>query len=86
VPETQITLRILRRGLGTEELLANVERRFGAGHLHRDDFGAVRIRVSGRAAVAWDQVRDASTAPEAIGGSGFTSRRGHSAAALELDS
>jgi hypothetical protein len=52
-------LRILRRGGRTDELLAHVERRVGADRLSRDDFGAVEIRVSGRGAAAWDEVRDA---------------------------
>src|SRR4051794_10507137 len=59
VAETLITLRILRRGVRTDELLRDVERRVGGDRLRRDDFGAVEIRVRGRAAVTWDEVRDA---------------------------
>jgi hypothetical protein len=59
VTETQITLRILRRGPRADELLAHVARRFGPDRVRRDDFDAVKIRVSARAAVAWDDVRDA---------------------------
>jgi hypothetical protein len=59
VAETLITLRILRDGARTDELLGRVERRFGGDRLRRDDFGAVEIRVSGRGAVAWDEMRDA---------------------------
>jgi hypothetical protein len=59
VAETLITLRVLRNGARTDELLGHVERRFGGDRLRRDDFGVVEIRLSGRAAVAWDEVRDA---------------------------
>src|SRR4029077_6642890 len=59
VAETLITLRILRRGVRTDELLGHLAHRFGGARLRRDDFGAVEIRVSGRAAVAWDELRGA---------------------------
>jgi hypothetical protein len=59
VAETQITLRILRRGARADELLAHIEHRFGRDRVRRDDFDAVTIRVSARAAVTWDEVRDA---------------------------
>jgi hypothetical protein len=59
VAETLITLRILRRGARTDELISHVERRFGPDRLRRDEFGVVTIRVSGRAAAAWDDLRDA---------------------------
>jgi hypothetical protein len=59
VAETLVILRIVRGGDRTDELLRHVERRVGADRLSRDDFGAIRIRVRGRAAAAWDEVRDA---------------------------
>jgi hypothetical protein len=59
VTETHITLRILRRGPRADELLAHVARRFGPDRVRRDNFDAVKISVSARAAVAWDDVRDA---------------------------
>jgi hypothetical protein len=58
VAEAEITLRILRRGARADELLAHVERRFGGDRVRRDDFDVVTIRVTARAAVAWDEVRD----------------------------
>jgi hypothetical protein len=59
VADSLITLRVLRDGVRTDELIADFERRFGRDRVRRDGFGAVTIRVSGRAAAAWDELRDA---------------------------
>jgi hypothetical protein len=85
VTETQITLRILRRGPRADELLAHVARRFGPDRVRRDDFDAVKIRVSARASMAWDDVRVMRLmAPAATGGNGCTSHRAHSADAPDF--
>jgi len=59
VAEVAITMRVLRHGTRTEELLGVLARRFGSDRVWRDDFGAVHVRVSGRRATAWDELRDA---------------------------
>jgi len=59
VSEVAITMRVLRHGTRTEELLGVVARQFGSDRVWRDDYGAVHVRVSGRRATAWDELRDA---------------------------
>jgi predicted Rdx family selenoprotein len=59
VAEAVITLRVLRKGTRTNELLEDVARRLGRESLAPDDLGAVRIRVHGRPPKAWEEVRDA---------------------------
>jgi hypothetical protein len=59
VANDAITIRVLRHGTRTDELLGVLAQRFGSDRVWRDDHGAVHIRVSGRRATAWDELRDA---------------------------
>ena len=58
VSRAPITIRILRTGSRSEELLGCVARRFGSERLRSDGFGAVHVDVTGRPAATWDQLRD----------------------------
>jgi hypothetical protein len=59
VPDIAITIRVLRPGPRTDELLGALAQRFGSDRVWRDDYGAVHVRVNGRRATAWDELRDA---------------------------
>jgi hypothetical protein len=59
VPDGAITIRVIRPGARTDELLAALEKRFGSDRVWRDDYGAVHVGMSGRRAAAWDKLRDA---------------------------
>ena len=59
VSDVAITIRVLRPGTRTDELLRALTERFGADRVWRDDYGAVHVSVSGRRATAWDELRDA---------------------------
>jgi hypothetical protein len=58
VPRTPITIRILRAGSRTDELLGCVTQRFGSDHVRTDGFGAVHVDVTGRPTTTWDELRD----------------------------
>jgi hypothetical protein len=58
VSRNPITIRILRTGTRTDELLGCVARRFGAERLQSDGFGAVHVDVTGRPTTTWDELRD----------------------------
>ena len=58
--ETIITLRVLRRGARTADLVEQVGAALGQPGIEPDDHGVVRIRMGGRApARQWELVRDA---------------------------
>ena len=54
-----ITLRIIRRGPRTTEILEEVGARLRQEELEPNDRGAIEIRLGGRAPRAWEEVRDA---------------------------
>lgn len=57
--DVPITIRVLRDGTRTDELLDALVQRFGRERVWRDEFGAVHVRMTGRRATAWDELRDA---------------------------
>ena len=58
--EAVITVRVLRKGKRTEEILGEIgERLRQRRDLEPNDRGAIEIRLSGRAPRAWEEVRDA---------------------------
>jgi hypothetical protein len=59
VSDVAITIRVLRDGSRTDELLGVLAQRFGSDRVWRDDYGGVQVRVSGRRPTAWDELRDA---------------------------
>jgi hypothetical protein len=59
VREALITLRVLRDGKRTDELLGHLARRLGRDELQADEHGAVQLCIKGRPGKAWDLVRQA---------------------------
>jgi hypothetical protein len=59
VADAVITLRIIRKGPRTTEILDELADRLRQKDLEPNDRGAIEVRVSGRAPRAWEDVRDA---------------------------
>lgn len=57
--ESVITVRVLRKGARTTELLQELAQALGRESLEPDDLGVVDIRMNGRGPRAWEEVRDA---------------------------
>ena len=57
--EVVITLRIIRKGPRTNEILEDVGARLRQRDMEPNDRGAIEVRLSGRAPRAWEDVRDA---------------------------
>ena len=56
---SEITLRLVRRGPRTEEVLRDTATRLGQDGVEPDERGVVRLVLSERGPVAWERVRDA---------------------------
>ncbi len=56
---TAITLRVVRRGPRTDEVLRDAATRLGQDDIEPDDRGVVQLVLSDRGPAAWDRVRDA---------------------------
>jgi hypothetical protein len=59
MPRSEITLRVVRRGPRTEEVLRATGTTLGQDGVEPDDRGVVRLVLSERGPAAWDRVRDA---------------------------
>jgi hypothetical protein len=59
VADVVITLRIIRRGPRTTEILDELAGRLRQKELEPNDRGAIELRLGGRAPRAWEDVRDA---------------------------
>ena len=56
---SEITLRVVRRGPRTDEVLRDAAQTLGHDGIEPDDRGIVRLTMSERGPAAWDRVRDA---------------------------
>jgi hypothetical protein len=59
VADSVITVRVIRKGARTEQVLSDLARALGREVLEPNDRGAIDIRMSGRAPRCWEEVRDA---------------------------
>jgi predicted Rdx family selenoprotein len=57
--EVVITVRVIRKGPRTTQLLSELAQALGRDGLEPDGLGAVDIRMSGRGPRVWEEVRDA---------------------------
>ena len=56
---SEITLRVVRRGPRTQEVLQAAGRALGKDALEADEHGVIRLELPDRAPAAWERVRDA---------------------------
>jgi hypothetical protein len=56
---SEITLRVVRRGPRTQEVLDVAGRSLGKDDVEADEHGVVRLTLPERGPAAWDRVRDA---------------------------